>query len=209
MNRTHGRALPLTVLVVALALLIGSILWSAAWSDGTAGRWGPGMMPGAGVAGTGPVTDLDEAERAADEFARQLGLGVGEVMEFDNGFYAILVDAGGANTTEVLIDPRTGAVQIEWGPAMMWNTGYGMVGGHWFATSAVDRDEARGAAEDWLQTYRSDERVGEVEAFPGYFTIHTENADGRIVGMLSVDAETGAVWYHTWHGDFIASTEDA
>jgi len=28
------------------------------------------------------------------------------------------------------------------------------------------------------------------------------------VGMLSVNATTGAVWYHTWHGTFIAK-EDA
>jgi hypothetical protein len=47
-------------------------------------------------------------------------------MQFDNGFYAELVDQAGNGATEVLVDPRSGAVQIEWGPAMMWNTAYGM-----------------------------------------------------------------------------------
>jgi hypothetical protein len=31
--------------------------------------------------------------------------------------------------------------------------------------------------------------------------------DGRIDGMLSVNGSTGAVWYHNWHGAFIAGTE--
>src|SRR5674476_1242642 len=31
---------------------------------------------------------------------------------------------------------------------------------------------------------------------------------GNTVGMLSVNATTGAVWYHTWHGTYIAK-EDA
>jgi hypothetical protein len=28
--------------------------------------------------------------------------------------------------------------------------------------------------------------------------------DGKIVGMMSVNALNGAVWYHTWHGTFVA-----
>jgi hypothetical protein len=31
--------------------------------------------------------------------------------------------------------------------------------------------------------------------------------DGRFVGMLSVNARTGAVWYHGWHGSFIDELE--
>jgi hypothetical protein len=40
------------------------------------------------------------------------------------------------------------------------------------------------------------EHADEPEAFPGYYTLHTMRSD-RIVGMLSVHATTGAVWYHT------------
>ena len=44
------------------------------------------------------------------------------------------------------------------------------------------------------------------EAFPGYFTFDVE-ADGKPVSMLSVNASTGPVWYHTWHGAFIEMSE--
>ncbi len=30
---------------------------------------------------------------------------------------------------------------------------------------------------------------------------------GAISGMLSVNGYTGQVWYHAWHGGFIASSE--
>src|SRR4030042_381249 len=33
---------------------------------------------------------------------------------------------------EVLVDPTTKAVFLEYGPAMMWNTDYGMMGGRGF-----------------------------------------------------------------------------
>jgi len=30
---------------------------------------------------------------------------------------------------------------------------------------------------------------------------------GRQVGMLSVSAQNGQVWYHTWHGEFLETRE--
>jgi len=44
------------------------------------------------------------------------------------------------------------------------------------------------------------------DSFPGYYTLHITK-DGQISGMLSVNAFTGQVWYHTWHGTFVASSE--
>ena len=38
---------------------------------------------------------------------------------------------------------------------------------------------------------------------PGYFTLETLRG-GRISGMISVNASSGAVWYHWWHGRFVA-----
>jgi hypothetical protein len=32
--------------------------------------------------------------------------------------------------------------------------------------------------------------------------------DGKIAGMMSVNAYTGAVFYHTWHGSFVAVSEE-
>ena len=31
--------------------------------------------------------------------------------------------------------------------------------------------------------------------------------DGKIAGMISVNAKTGAVFYHWWHGTFVAMEE--
>jgi hypothetical protein len=119
----------LTVLIAAVGVLVASIVWvaGAGWGPvmGPGGMMGTGMG-GVAVAGTGPVRSVDDAKRAAARFADRWGLTVVEVMQFDNGFYAELADPSGNLATEVLVDPRTGAVQVEFGPAMMWNTTYGM-----------------------------------------------------------------------------------
>jgi hypothetical protein len=212
MTWLRRRWLPLTVLVAAVGLLVASIAWvaGAGWGPSVIGpgaMMGPGgmMAPGMAIAGDGPVRDLDDAQRAAARFAGQWGLTVGEVMQFDNGFYAELAEPTGKLATEVLVDPRSGAVQVEFGPAMMWNTTYGMhplgVG-----TTAVGAERAQAIADRWLQANRPGENAGDAEAFPGYYTLHTLRG-GHVVGMLSVNAANGAVWYHNWHGRFIAMSE--
>lgn len=69
-----------------------------------------------------PRTTRSEAQR----FAGRLGLHVNEVMQFQRNYYAKLVDGNGNGATEVLVDPTSGLVSIEYGPAMMCNTRYGM-----------------------------------------------------------------------------------
>lgn len=213
MTWLRHRWLPLIVLVAAVGLLIGSIVWmaGAGWGPNMMGLGGPGGMMGPGmmgmaIAGDGPVRDLDGAERAANRFADGWGLEVGEVMQFDNGFYAELAEPSGNLATEVLIDAGTGAVQVEFGPAMMWNTTYGMrpAGS---GAAIVTGEEAQGIADRWLQANRPGETPGEADAFPGYYTVHTLRGD-QVTGMLSVNAATGAVWYHNWHGEFVAMNEN-
>jgi hypothetical protein len=46
------------------------------------------------------------------------------------------------------------------------------------------------------------------DQFPGYYTIHVEQ-DGEVTGMLSVNAYSGQVFLHHWHGDFIEMTGEA
>jgi len=70
----------------------------------------------------------------------------------------------------------------------------------------VTAAEARTIAEGWLGGADGALTAGEPESFPGYFTLHTMRR-GRIDGMLSVNASTGAVWYHSWHGRFIEMSE--
>jgi hypothetical protein len=175
---------------------------------GMMGGYGPGgtWMTGGrfGLAGDGQqVTTMAAAKSRAQAFADQIGgLHAGEVMQFSNGYYSELLTADGAGATEVLIDPGTGAVSLEYGPAMMWNTRFGMhpAGS---TTATVTSDEAVADAQAWLDGQGAGLSAAEPMAFPGYYTLHTLK-DGRIVGMMSVNAVTGAVWYHTWHGSFEA-----
>ncbi|MCI3278160.1 hypothetical protein [Streptomyces cylindrosporus] len=179
--------------------------WSSGMMGGTPQSWAPAMMggyywlPGDGV----PVSTLAQARAHADAFARRFGLRVGEVMQFSRNFYAELRTPAGKPATEILVDPADGDTGIEYGPAMMWNTEYGMH--HRGAIPArFTPAQARARARQWLRDRSSDLTVGEAEAYPGYYTLHTLRS-GKIDGMLSVNASSGAVWDHTWHGRYIAT----
>ncbi|MFH9866118.1 hypothetical protein ACH4NT_08525 [Streptomyces lydicus] len=188
------------------------------WSDnggssmmgGAPGSWGPGMM-GAGMrgnwwlAGNGNrVRTLDQARQRATVFADRLGLKVGEIMQFSRNFYAELQTPQGRLATEVLVNPADGAVQIEYGPAMMWNTDYGMRYGS-RSTARIPAAQARTLAQQWLHDHGSTLTAGDPEPYPGYYTLHTLRS-GKIVGMLSVNSSTGQVWYHSWHGTYLATS---
>jgi hypothetical protein len=239
------RMLPLVVLVTAVAALVGSAAWAVGGSDdGGWGmhRFGNGMMGYADAGGGDPVGDLAEARRQAGRFADRLDLKVGEVMRFSNQYYAEL-EEDGQPATEVLVDPQTGSVYLEYGPAMMWNTRFGMMSGNRFPSSGmmggagmmdgagmmsgagmkggsdfadptwaptgdgdVSAAEARGIARRWLAKNGKGLAAGEPETFPGYYTLHLLR-DGKIAGMMSVNAVTGAPWYHWWHGRFVSMSE--
>jgi hypothetical protein len=170
---------------------------------------GAGMMRGSyGLPGDGRrVESLGEARQRAAAFADRLGLRVGETMQFANGYYAELSTTTGGGVTEVLIDPADGGVTIEHGPAMMWNTRYGMHGGATTGTTRVSTAEATTVAQWWLDRQGTGLAAGDAEEFPGYYTLHTLR-DGKPVGMMSVNAYTGAVWEHTWHGTFVTMSEE-
>jgi hypothetical protein len=206
MTWLRQRWLPLLVLIVASTALIGSIAWTA----GRGGGWPTGVpMMGPALRGNAPITSFADAQAAADRFGQRWGLHTGEVMRFDNGFYAELLDPAGNRATEVLIDPRTGAVGLEYGPAMMWNTVYGMhPERNRTGSAAIDTVEAQRIAQTWMDRHRPGEHAEDAELFPGYYTLHTTR-DGKITGMLSVHSGTGAVWYHHWHGRFLDIYEPA
>jgi hypothetical protein len=70
----------------------------------------------------------------------------------------------------------------------------------------VSPERAREIANDYLGRVSPGMEAGEAERFYGYYTLHTEK-DGEITGMLSVNGYSGEVWYHSWHGPFIAMEE--
>jgi hypothetical protein len=144
------------------------------------------------------VTTIAAARARAQAAAGPSGLHTGEVMQFTSNFYVELKDASGAPAAEVLVDPETGAVVTEYGPGMMWSTN---------AAPAISAERASAIAGQWLQANAPRQTVDSTDLFPGHYTMDTVTA-GNTVGMLSVNATTGAVWYHTWHGTFIAK-EDA
>lgn len=169
---------------------------------GSAGGMGMTWLPGDGVA----VTSIPAARARAATASKAAGLHPGEVMWFDNGFYVELKDAAGKPATEVIIDPRAGSVTTEPGPAMMWNTRTGMHSlsqGGSTAAGAVDAAKARAIATTWLAANQPGTTIGSIDAYPGYFTLDLRH-NGAISGMMSVSSTSGAPWYHTWHGAFIA-----
>lgn len=206
------------VLVVAVAALAGSVAYVGvqAGRAGTGSR--TGMMGGAGMMGYGgmmgtvwlvgngtTVTSIPAARSRASTAASGRGLRLGEVIWFDNGFYVEFKDGSGASATEVIVDPGTGGVCTEPGPAMMWNTRYGMRAARGAVT--VDAAKAQRLASVWLAAHLPGRVVQPPDAFPGYYTLETATG-GAVDGMLSVNASTGLVWYHSWHGRFVAR-EDA
>jgi hypothetical protein len=211
-------------LVVAVVAVAGSVALAAGSAGSARLPGGPGMMGGAtggrypmGMgAGTGTVwlsgngarvSSIPEARGRAATAATAAGLHPGEVIWFDNGFYVELKDLAGGSATEVIVDPATGAVFTEPGPAMMWNTRYGMH--HGVAGDAtVSATRARQIATTWLAANLPGRVALPPDSYPGYYTMETTTGSGTVNGMLSVNVTTGQVWYHSWHGRFIA-LEDA
>jgi hypothetical protein len=255
MTTVRSRTLPALVLVVALATLGATIAYAVDHGSGPglmhrSGYWmtgGHGQHSAWYLDGSGPARDIPAARVQAQRFAGRLGLRTGEVMQFAENFYVRLDDRQGKPATEVLVDPSSGDVTLEYGAAMMWNTRYGtmtatdagrmmnggsagMMGGSRAGmmgnasgagmmgraaggmmgaargAGPVDAAGARAVADRWLAAHGLAAAAGEPDAFPGYFTMETRHA-GRIDGMVSVNARTGAVIYHWWHGPFIASQE--
>ena len=122
-----------TLLLAAVARAGASLAWAVSRNDN-----GPGMHNGAawmrGYAPGGaqhPVSSLADARASATAYANRLNLRVDEVLQFKRNYYVKLVDRNGDGAAEVLVDPKTGVVSLEYGPAMMWNTKYGMASGRW------------------------------------------------------------------------------
>lgn len=145
-----------------------------------------------------PITAVD-AEQRLQAAAASMGpeTTVGEVLPFASNYYAELTDANGAGLAEVLVDRYSGAIYPEPGPNMMWNGRWGMTASVGAATQ-YDEAAAQQLAETFLAGYLPDATVLEGTAFPGYYTF--DYGRGQVEGMLSVNAATGEIWVHTWHG---------
>ena len=215
----------LAVIVVTIAV-VGSIgAFTFGWHGG--GFTGFGMMGGMhgswgwGASASGEPLSNEEAVDAAESYISTYGgtsLELAEVMVFDNHFYAQAAEVDtGRYAYEFLIDRFSGRISLEPGPNMMWNEKYGHMGGGmmgFFRPSAssdpmpVTEEEAVEVAQAYLDRYVPGLQVDDHAAtFYGYYTLHTLR-DGEIVGMLSVNGYTGAVWLHSWHGIYLGEVLD-
>jgi len=216
------------IMIGAVLIVVGSLglMFSLApFAVGIYPIWEPGMMSpmrGLGI-WRGPLT-MDDAVRIAENYLKSLNnedLAIDEIMEFELNFYVVYYERStGIGAFEMIIDkPGTGGmmgmmgngyIRPEQGPNMMWNTKYGMhgmtglTGG--IGNRTITADQAKEYAQRWLDTHLPGAVAEDVHPFYGYYTVHIER-NGKIYGMLSVNAYTGQVWYHNWHGAYIQTKE--
>jgi hypothetical protein len=185
---------------------------------GGPGAYGPGMM-GGGFDGLDNslqrTVDIKKAQAIATDYLGRVSyknLVIDEIMEFENNLYVLIKESDtGKGAFELLVDPFTGAVRPEFGPNMMWNLKYGMMGGRAGSvrSNTIGMDEAKKIAADYLDRVRGHGPYDlAADEFYGYYTMDVKK-DGMVLGMLSVNAFSGQVWYHTWHGGFIGMQEGA
>jgi len=91
------------------------------------------------------------------------------------------------------------------GPTGMGSgTGAGMMGlaSTPAITATITLLRAKALAQQFLDARIPGTKTDDASTFPGYYTLDVTR-DGRTLGMLSVNAYSGQVWYHNWHGTFI------
>ncbi len=217
MRQGHLLSLGIGLLVVSAAVAIVGV--AAGGVQPTAVAEPPLGMMSVWTAPSGNATvSMDQAEQSVQSFLAQTGnkdLVIDELMEFNRNFYALIKEKStGTGALELLVDRQTAAVSPEPGPNMMWNVKYGMMGGSviGFGSGAgqmsVSPQRATQLAQAWLDQQGTGYVAGTPDAFYGYYTFHFLKG-GKIAGMLSVNGQTGQVWFHTWHGPFIQSREVA
>jgi hypothetical protein len=189
--------------------------------------------PGSVQAEAPTVAELDNVRNQITTWLARNGFDsyrVSEVAAFTNNDYVVVQTKAGRDAFELLAAPGAGWLMLE-PPSMLWNTRYGMprswetnwsgggmmpslMGGSrpagqwnsWFAAGKAHVKtpaDATRVANRWLARTHPGERASVVRSFPGYFTLDTTYG-GNEAGMISVNAATGAVWYHGWHGGFLA-----
>ena len=253
MKTTISRTLTvLAILVLATAIFFAgwmtahAFFFGSGWMMGGNGRntngYAPGgMMGGAGGYGYGgmmggfnnlnstPIT-IDQMLTASQSYIDNSGLSgleVGEIMIFDNNAYAIVMEKEtGLGAFELLMNSGDQVAFPEYGPNMMWNLKYGMMGnggmmsgragsmmGGWnngnpdpvdiSAAMPLSEEDAFSIAQTYLDQYFPGAIVAEDSTqFYGYYSMDFEK-NGIVAGMLSVNGFSRQVFLHTWHGTFI------
>jgi hypothetical protein len=149
-----------------------------------------------------PITQ-DAALKNMENFSRQYSSNteVDDFMTFSSNYYAVVKDTStGQDIAEILVDRYSGTAYPEPGPNMMWNTRYSS-GTAQNGSSVYDLTAAKKLAEDFLTGYLPGAQIQESHALPGYYTF--DFGRNETESMLSVNAYSGQIWVHTWHGSYI------
>ena len=191
----------------------GLLKQNRSWPD-TWRYWGPqGMMPWQDEdEASGERITLEEALTLAQEYTAEKGgdLRVASIYEFEKLFYAVVLETDtGKGAFQLVIQPVSGKVRYESGPAMNWNTKYGRRQGTVITVpeNTLTMAEAAAQAQQVL-----DEKTEGVTIdsngieFYGYYSFEYQ-VDGETAGILSVNAEDGKLWFHNWLGNFIGKKE--
>lgn len=159
-------------------------------------------------ANAAPIT-IEQAKTSVETYLDRTGnsdLEIAEILQFEKNFYAGIMEKSTGNYAfELIVNKYTGAVGPEMGPNMMWNAKYGHMGIAETETK-VTEEQALKIAQEYLDRTIPGTNVNKADTFYGYYTMEVTK-DEKIFGMLSVNSNTGAVWYHTWHGTFENSLE--
>jgi hypothetical protein len=149
-----------------------------------------------------PITQ-DVAIKNMENFSRQYGSNteIDDFMAFSSNYYGVVKDtASGQDIAEILVDRYSGSTYPEPGPNMMWNTRYG-AGSVQAGNSGYDLAGAQKFAEEFLTDYLPGAQIQESHKMLGYYTF--DFGRNETESMLSVNAYSGQIWVHTWHGSYI------
>lgn len=226
----------LLIIIVALSILAVGSTSAQMMGPGYGGNGGYGGMMGGWWNSPPPenakALKIDQVAEDVNNYLKSYwnpDLKLAEVWEFDNQFYAEMREKDtGVGAFELLINKWTGAIVPEPGPNMMWNTKYGHMGagmmggpewgwggrggyrgwGNPTKDMPVTAEQARQYGQQLLDAQLPSTTVEKnPDTFYGYYTITVLDKDGKVYGMLGVNGYSGWVWYHQWHGKFIAMKE--
>jgi hypothetical protein len=182
--------------------MMNNLGYNYSYEYGMMGNMMMGNMMALYYSGSIPITP-DEAMRNMQSLAQQYGpnMEVEDFMAFSSNYYGVVKDTNSSrDIAEVIVDRYSGSAYPEPGPNMMWNTQYGA--GRVQAEGAIyDLAGSKELAEEFLTGYLPEAQIMESHEMPGYYTFDFGRED--IEGMLSINAYSGQIWVHTWHGSYL------
>jgi len=168
---------------------------------------------------------LAKTKSIVDDYLKNFNdanLALKEIIVYNNNSYARIADrVTGINAMELFVDTETSIVISEYGTNFHWNLGYpsipdsktigysGLVPPGPRTDNipnllSISSQQAEVIAREYLQQYRINARLSSnVDVFYGYYVMEYMKW-GKVLGMISINGNTGEAFRHDWHQTFIA-----